>query len=118
VHVPTARCGHICISSRPAPPTNPTDLNVARLYRQTFIALVLGCGVQGSHDLPPAQRSQLMKLRGSGNTEARMRIARCLGVCTSGVELGRLRRAAAVWRRLEKEAGPDPLSSDESYLYC
>ena len=101
-------------SSRPAPPADATDLNVSRLYRQTFIALVLGCGVQGSHDLPPAQRSQLMKLRGSGNTEARMRIARCLGVRT-GVEVGRLRRAAAVWWQLQEEA--DPLSSDESYLY-
>ena len=68
-----------------------------------YICLVLGCGIHASRDLAPAQRSQLMKLRGDGNTDARVRIARCLGVCT-GVELGRLRRAAAVWGALEAEA--------------
>ena len=45
-----------------------------------------------------------MKLHGSGNTDARMRIARCLGVRT-GAEVGRLRAAAGVWRQLEEEAG-------------
>ena len=87
---------------------------------RTFIALLLGCGVLGSGsgdvggdgdgngdgngdgggggDGAPAMRPNLLsKLRGDGNTDARMRIARCLGVRT-GVELGRLRRAAAVWR--------------------
>ena len=32
-----------------------------------------------------------------------MRIARCLGVRTSGAELRRLRDAAAVWRQQEEE---------------
>lgn len=61
---------------------------------------MLGCGVHGDSDAPPAQRSQLLKLRGDGNTEARMRIARSLGVRVGAkvVELGRLRRAASVWR--------------------
>ena len=66
----------------------------------TWVALVLGCGVHGDRDAPPAQRSQLLKLRGDGNTEARMRIARSLGVRVGAkvMELGRLRRAASVWR--------------------
>ena len=63
---------------------------------RTYIGLVIGCGVHASRDLPPAQRSPLMKLRGDVNTDARMRIARCLGVRT-GAELGRVRRAAEVW---------------------
>ena len=67
--------------------------------RHSFITLILGCGVYGSDDLPPAQRSQLMKLRGSGNADARMRIARCLGVRTSRAVLQRLRDAAEVWCR-------------------
>ena len=58
---------------------------------------MLGCGVHASHELPPAQRNELMKLRGNGNTDARMRIARCLGVPT-GAEVRRLRDAAVVWR--------------------
>ena len=67
---------------------------------RTWVALVLGCGVLGDRDAPPAQRSQLLKLRGDGNTEARMRIARSLGVRVGAqvVELGRLRRAASVWQ--------------------
>ena len=66
---------------------------------RAFIALVLGCGVHAasSHDLPPAQRGHLAKLRGDGNTGVRMRIAGFLGVRV-GAELGRLRRAASVWR--------------------
>ena len=63
---------------------------------RTFVALVLGCGVHGCRDVQPAQRSKLLKLRGDGNTDARMRIAKCLGVRT-GSELGHLRRAVAVW---------------------
>lgn len=65
---------------------------------RTFVALVLGCGVHASHDLPPAQRCQLMKLRGDGNTDARQRIARCLGVRTSRAELTRLQSAAEACR--------------------
>ena len=71
--------------------------------RNIFVALVLGCGVHGSQDLPPAQRSQLLRLRGDGNTDARMRIAQCLGVRTSVAELRRLRNAAAVWTQMEEE---------------
>jgi len=71
---------------------------------RTFTALVLGCGVYGSHEqnAPPAQRSQLPKLRGDGEKGERMRkrIALCLGVRTSSVEIGRLRRAAVIWREL------------------
>ena len=80
--------------------------------RRTYVALVLGCGVHASRDLPPAQRSQLMKLRGNGHTDARMRIARCLGVRTSGAELRRLRDAAAVWRQLEEEEEEDDEEAD------
>ena len=71
---------------------------------RTFTALVLGCGVYGSHEqnAPPAQRGQLPKLRGDGEKGERMRkrIALCLGVRTSSVEIGRLRRAAVIWREL------------------
>ena len=70
--------------------------NAELAIHRTYVALVIGCGVHASRDLPPAQRSQLMKLRGDSNTDARMRIARCLGVRT-GAELGRVRRAAEVW---------------------
>jgi hypothetical protein len=46
-----------------------------------FVKTVLGCGVHGTgHDLPPTQRSPLLKLRGDINTEARLCIAECLGV--------------------------------------
>ena len=68
--------------------------------RDTFVNLVLGCGVHGSRDrdrdrdLPHAQRSQLHKLRGSINTQARINIAQYLGVRV-GEEAGRLQRAAA-----------------------
>ena len=67
----------------------------------TYFALILGCGVHASFYLPPAQRNQLMKLRGDGQTDARIRIARCLGVNFSFVELGRLKAAAEVWGALE-----------------
>ena len=64
--------------------------------RSQFLAVVLGCGVHGNRSkLPPAQRSQLLKLRGCQNVRSRMRIAGFLGVRTSGVELERLRDAAA-----------------------
>ena len=63
--------------------------------RDTFLALVLGCGIHGSRDVAPAQRSQLLNLRGDGNTDVRMRIAGYLGV-RLGEEAGRLRRAANV----------------------
>jgi len=43
--------------------------------------------------------NHLYKLRGAGNTDVRMRIARCLGV-PKGAEVKRLRAAAAVWRGL------------------
>ena len=66
--------------------------------RDTFVNLVLGCGVHGSRDrdrdLPQAQRSQLHKLRGFINTQARINIAQYLGVRV-GEKAGRLRRAAA-----------------------
>ena len=75
--------------------------------RHTMIAVVLGCGVHGNRDLPPAQWSQLMKLRGDGNIDVRMRIARCLGVRSNGAELGCLRAAAAGWRGLEGQYEPD-----------
>ena len=68
-------------------------------------AVVLGCGVHAGRDLPPPQRSQLMKLRGDGNTDARQRIARCLGVRV-GAELRRLRAAAVVWREAVRK-GPE-----------
>lgn len=74
--------------------------NADLAIRDTFLELVLGCGVHGGRDLPPARRSQLMKLRGDGNTDARQRIASCLGVRV-GVEVGRLRRAVMVWREVE-----------------
>ena len=45
-----------------------------------FTELILGCGVHGSRDAPPAQRSQLLKLRGTGIVEARMKLAGYLGV--------------------------------------
>ena len=61
--------------------------------QRTFLGLVLGCGVHGARAEPPAPQSQLLKLRGDGNTDARMRIAAALGVRVKA-ELGRLRRAA------------------------
>ena len=65
---------------------------------QTYVRFVLGGG-HANGDAPPAQRSQLRKLRGGGNVGARMRIAHFLGVKV-GPELGRIRRAAMVWRAM------------------
>ena len=78
--------------------------------RDTFVNLVLGCGVHGSRDLPQAQRSPLHKLRGNVNTQARQYIAQCLGVRV-GEEARRLRRAAAtliVERTLFPAQAPAP----------
>jgi len=82
----------------------PSDIEVCRqlLYwvqgelelHATFRSVVLGCGVHGSDDLPPAQRSSLRKLRGIGG--ASERIAQYVGVRV-GVDLQRLHRAAQVW---------------------
>ena len=55
--------------------------------------------MHGDRDVAPAQRSQLLKLRGDGNTDVRMRIARALGVHV-GEELGRVRRTRGAWRRV------------------
>mmetsp|Transcript_98791 Transcript_98791/g.282419 ORF Transcript_98791/g.282419 Transcript_98791/m.282419 type:complete len:420 (-) Transcript_98791:926-2185(-) len=77
----------------------------------TFFGLVIGCGVHGDHGSPPSNRSQLMKLRGDINTDARQRICRALGVRT-GVELSRIRRArealVAVLRDFEEEPADAP----------
>ena len=72
--------------------------------RQAFVALVLGCGVHTSREVPPAQRSRLAELRGGRNTEARMCIAQSLGVRV-GTEVGHLRRAAAAWRAMQAAPG-------------
>ena len=61
-----------------------------------YMNLVLGCGVNCGTALPPAQRSVLRVLRGDVNTEARMLIARCLGVRV-GVALRGVRRLRADW---------------------
>ena len=71
----------------------PDGIAAELATRDTFVNLVLGCGVH-SRNLPHAQRSQLHKLRGSINTQARMNIAQYLGVRV-GEEAGRLRRASA-----------------------
>ena len=73
--------------------------NAELAAHRTYDDLVIGCGIHCRRNLPPAQRSHLVKLRGDGNTDARMRFARCLGVRT-GAELGRLRRAEAEWLRV------------------
>ena len=74
------------------------SVELAPTPRDTFFNLVLGCGVHGSRDrdrdLPQARRSQLHKLRGFVNTQARINIVQYLGVRV-GEEAGRLRRAAA-----------------------
>ena len=64
-----------------------------------FYRVVIGGGVHGDRDVAPAQRSQLLKLRGDGNTDVRMRIARALGVRV-GEELGQVRRVRGTWRRV------------------
>ena len=71
--------------------------------RRTFLEIVMGRGVYGR----PSSRSGaggqnwLRQLRGDGNTDARMRIARALGV-PSGRELGRLRRVRVVLAEVEQ----------------
>ena len=69
-------------------------LNAEHATCHTFTTLILGCGVHGSHDVPPAQRSQLLKLRGSGIVEARMKVAGYLGVRVKA-EAGRDRSGAS-----------------------
>jgi hypothetical protein len=64
--------------------------------REVFTNLVVGCGVHGSHDVAPGERSELRKLRGDTLTAARMHIAGCLGVPV-GVDVGNMRRAVAQW---------------------
>lgn len=95
----------------PSDGPRPTSLPATGAY----ICLVLGCGIHASRDLAPAQRSQLMKLRGDGNTDARRRrslavLGRAHCMRTSGAELERLRLrdAAEVWRVLEP-AGAGPI---------
>ena len=81
-----------------------------------FVFEVLGCGVHGNRDVPPAQRSPLIALRGDGNTEVRMRIARALGV-PLGAYLGRLRGAAAQCdAALREEIGEYTYSADRDYI--
>ena len=63
----------------------------------TFRSVVLGCGVYQRGTPPPEQRSQLYKLQGLGAITER--IAMFAGVHV-GVEVGRLRRASAVWREV------------------
>ena len=70
-------------------------LHAEHTLRHTFTALILGCGVHGSHDVPPAHRSQLIKLRSSGLVEARMKLAGYLGVRV-GAEAARVEAARAV----------------------
>ena len=61
----------------------------------------------GEHELEPTGvgwsggQNWLRQLRGDGNTDARMRIARALGV-PSGRELGRLRRVRVVLAEVEQ----------------
>ena len=54
--------------------------------------------VHGDRDVALAQRSQLYKLRGDGNTDVRMRIGKFLGV-RAGAEIGRIQRAGKLLAR-------------------
>ena len=70
-------------------------LNAEHATRRTFTTLILGYSVHGPRDLPPAQRSQLLKLRGTGIVEARIKLAGYLGVRVK-TEASRIAAARAV----------------------
>ena len=89
---------------------------LAQNHDHRFFGLVLGCGVHGSRDVPPAQRSPLLKLRGDGHTNARALIWRCLSRRTR-TELGRLRQAASVLQSEEDEYAMQVQEWDEEDPY-
>lgn len=80
-----------------------SDWAKAELRGSHTLMLVFGCTVRDSHNLAPAQQSQLMKLGGNGNTYARRFIAQCLGMrMRTSVEVVRLRNAVLQWREEQK----------------
>jgi len=79
-------------------------LDAEHATRRTFTTLILGCGVHGPRDLPPAQRSQLRKLRSSGLLEARIKLAGYLGVRVKA-EASRIAAARAVMASTVWEVG-------------
>ena len=79
----------VCIETREAL-VNWLDDSCA--VRRDFLELILGCGVGGSWDVPPVRCRQLAKLRSSGLTEARVRLADYSGV-RRGVEAARIKAA-------------------------
>ena len=89
---------------------------LAQNHDHRFFDLVLGCGVHGSRDVPPAQRSPLLKLRGDGHTNARALIWRCLSRRTR-TELGRLRQAVSVLQSEEDEYAMQVQEWDEEDPY-
>ena len=66
--------------------------------------VALGNAEEGAEGTLELGRTQLVKLRGDGNTDARMRIAGAMGV-RLGAGLRGLRRAAAVLEALEPDVG-------------
>ena len=70
-------------------------LDAEHCTRKNFTALILGCRVHNSRDLPPAQRSLLIKLRGSNTTDVRVKLADYLGVRVKA-EAARIAAARAV----------------------